>query len=109
MSVLSWLLKSKREMAKPDTKRVRLGKYIVSSHAQNRIVDPTRKLNKQDMLVNLFGRDSKNSKIYVKDNSKQYDRINDKNMTITHITDKDLVKTIYRFDKKKRKNKYKNF
>lgn len=109
MGLLQWIFKSKREMAKPDTKRVRLGKYTVSSHAQNRIVDQTRKLNKQDMLVNLFGRDSKNSKIYVRDYGKQYDRINDKNMTITHITDKDLVKTIYHFDKKKRKNKYKNF
>ncbi len=41
-------------MAKPNTKRVRLGKYTVSSHAQNRVVDPKRKMSKLDMLRKLF-------------------------------------------------------
>ncbi len=80
------LLKPKKEMAKKNTKHLRMGKYEITSHAQNRIVDKSRNLTKNDMLVNLFGK-SKNSKFYkYKDGTIQYDRINDKNRTITHIT-----------------------
>ena len=50
MSILSWFLKSKKEMAKENTSRVRMGKYEVSSHAQNRIVEPSRKLKKKIWL-----------------------------------------------------------
>ena len=66
-------------MAKPDTKHVRMGKYEISSHAQNRTVDPTRKLKKKDMVINLLGKESKNSKTYTHiDGTKQYDRVNEK-------------------------------
>ena len=54
MSILSWFFKSKRKMAKENTKHVKLGKYIITSHAQNRVVDPTRKTTKWDVVDNLF-------------------------------------------------------
>lgn len=54
MSILSWLFKPKKEMAKPNTKYVRIGKYKITKHAQNRVVDPTRNLCKLDMLDNLL-------------------------------------------------------
>ena len=39
---------------KKNTKYVKLGKYELTSHAQNRIVDPARKTKKWDVLNNLF-------------------------------------------------------
>ena len=100
MSILSFLFKPKKEMAKENTKRIRVGKYKVSSHAQNRIVQPNRHLRKMDMIFNLFWR-SKNSKVYAyKDGVMQYDRLNRRNRTITYITaDKHCVKTIRKYHK----------
>lgn len=54
MSIISWLLKPKKEMAKADTKHVKIGKYSVSAHAQNRTVQKDRSLKKTDMLDNLL-------------------------------------------------------
>ena len=100
-------------MAKPNTRHVRIGKYKVTSHAQNRTVDPTRKLQKKDMLINLLGKTSKNSKTYThKDGTKQYDRVNDKNRTLTHIVNKtNVVKSINKFHDTPRTKRqaYKNF
>ena len=98
MSILNWFLKPKKEMAKPYTKHVRMGKYTVTSHAQNRTVQPNKNLRKIDMVSNLFGR-SKNSNTYThRDGTKQYDRLNRKNRTITFITaDKHRVKTIRKY------------
>lgn len=64
MSLLGFLFKSKKEMVKENTKHVKVGKYELSSHAQNRMVDIKRDLKKKDMLINLFGKSSKNSKKY---------------------------------------------
>ena len=113
MSILGWFFKSKKEMAKPDTKHVRIGKYEVSSHAQNKIVEPSRKLNKKDMVINLLSKDSKNSKIYTHtDGTRQYDRVNDKNRTLTHVVNKTkVVKSINKFHDtpRARRQAYKNF
>ena len=113
MSILSWFLKPKREMAKPNTRHVRIGKYRITSHAQNRIVDPARKLKKKDMIANLFGLASKNSKVYTHtDGTVQYDRINARNRTVTRITKKgNRVKTIQKYHNtpKGRKDAYRNF
>ncbi len=113
MSLLSFLFKSKKEMAKENTKHVKVGKYELSSHAQNRIVDNTRDLKKKDMLINLFGKSSKNSKVYYHRNgTKQYDRVSEKNRTLTHIVDKtNVVKSIRRFHDtpRSRRQAYKNF
>ena len=98
MSILSWLLKPRLEMAKADTKPVRLGKYIITAHAQNRTVDRRRNLGKTAMLRNLFGISSRNSEIYAgRDGTAQYDRVNPKSRTISHITKSNRVKTFRRF------------
>lgn len=113
MSVIKWLLKPKKSMSKTNTKRVRVGKYTISSHAQNRVADPSRNLKKKDMVVNLLGKTSKNSKPYTHtDGTSQYDRINEKNRTLTHIVKRsNVVKSINKFHDtpRARKQAYKNF
>lgn len=100
-------------MAESGTKHVRMGKYEISSHAQNRIADASRNLKKKDMVINLLGKSSKNSKIYTHtDGTKQYDRVNDKNRTLTHIVNKtNVVKSINKFHdtSRARRQAYKNF
>ncbi len=110
MSIIGFLFKPKKEMANPNTKYVRMGKYTITSHAQNRTVQPDKNLRKTDMVFNLFGC-SKNSKIYThKDGTKQYDRLNRKNQTITFITaDKHRVKTIRKYHKSNEKKEIKKF
>lgn len=54
MSILGFLFKSKKEMAKKSTKRIKVGKYTITKHAQNRIVEEVRSINKIDVLNNLF-------------------------------------------------------
>lgn len=54
MSIVSFLFKPKKEMAKKNTKSVRVGKYTITKHAQNRIIEESRKINKLDVLENLF-------------------------------------------------------
>ena len=113
MSILGWFLKPKKEMAKENTKHVRMGKYEISSHAQNKTVETSRKLKKKDMVINLLGKTSKNSKTYTHtDGTKQYDRVNDKNRTLTHIVNKtNVVKSINKFHDTPRAKRqaYKNF
>lgn len=101
MSIVSWMLKSNENMARKDTKQVRIGKYTVSSHAQNRIVQKDRKLNKRDMVQNLYGKSIQSKEYYHKDGKTlQYDKLNRNNQTITHITKKgNVVKTIRKYHK----------
>ena len=56
MSILGFLFKSKKEMARENTKQVKVGKYTLTSHIQNRIADKTRKTSKVDVIDNLFTR-----------------------------------------------------
>lgn len=77
MSILSWYLKPKTEMAKSNTNQVRIGKYKVSPHAQNRICDPDRNLKKSDMTSNLLLKPDYKSK--VDDNHGSYTRVRKKN------------------------------
>lgn len=113
MSILGWFLKPKREMAKEHTKHVRMGKYEVSSHAQYRTADKSRNLKKSDMVINLFGKASRNSPNYRhKDGTVQYDRVNEKNRTLTHIVNKtNVVKSINKFHNtaSAKRQAYKNF
>ena len=95
MSILGFLFKPKKEMAKKDTPRVRMGKYIVSSHAQNRVVEPQRNLKKSDLVRNLFGR-SYQTESHDYHGEKQYSRIHKKTKTKTNISNKNVVKTIHK-------------
>ena len=54
MSILSWLFKPKNEMARTNTRPVRMGRYNITSHAQNRLVQSNRNATKWDMVDNLF-------------------------------------------------------
>ena len=110
MSMLGFLLKPKKEMAKKDTSRVRMGKYTVSSHAQNRIVDPKRDLKKTDLVRNLFGRSIQSKPYKHKDGTKQYDRVNRHNRTLTNITcHEKVVKSIRKYHKRDESKALKNF
>lgn len=112
MSIISWFFKPIKEMAKPNTKHVKIGKYTITSHAQNRVAQFNRDIKKKDMVQNFLGK-SDISKVYKHpDGTMQYDRVNKSNRTITYITQKkNKVKTIRKFhnDKKGIKEAYKNF
>ena len=75
MSILGFLFKPKKEMAKKGTKHVKVGKYTISSHAQNRIVDRTRKMGKVDVLDNLFTKPNGISGIAYDENGPSYRRV----------------------------------
>ena len=111
MSILTWLLKPKKAMAKPKTKRVRMGKYLISSHAQNRTADKTRKLKKCDMVQNLFGKSLQSDTYLHKDKKTiQYDRLNKNNRTVTNTVKKgNIVKTIRKYHKENEAKELKKF
>ncbi len=76
MSVFKWLVKSKKEMSEVNTRPVRIGKYTITSHAQNRVAQKDRKVSKLDMLRNLFGKPNKITEVeYDKVNRPAYNRI----------------------------------
>lgn len=56
-------------MSSKNTSPVRVGKYTITSHAQNRLTQKDRKVSKIDMLKNLFGKPNKITEI-------EYDEIN---------------------------------
>lgn len=62
-------------MAKKETKPVKVGKYTITSHAQNRIVDKTRKMNKVDVLDNLFTKPNGITKTVYDKNGPSYRRV----------------------------------
>jgi hypothetical protein len=102
MSILGFLFKSKKEMAKENTKHVKVGKYTLTPHAQNRIVDKTRKMDKIDVLDNLFTKPNGITKTNINSkNQPSYNRIgkritttinpkNDKVVTCRPVSDKEI-------------------
>lgn len=95
MSILGFLIKSKKDMAKPNTQSIRIGKYTLTKHAQNRIAEHRRDLSKHNVLRNLFGK-SDVTKLYMYHNTLQYDRIHKKSKIVTHISPKHRIKTIHK-------------
>jgi hypothetical protein len=92
MSIIGFLFKPKREMAKPNTKHVMVGKYTLTSHAQNRIVDKTRKMSKGDVLDNLFTRPNAKTKVkFDKLNRPSYNRIGKKITTSINPQNSNVV------------------
>lgn len=76
MSLISFIFKNKKSMAEPYTKRVKLNKYTLTSHAQNRIVDKTRKLTKFDVIDDYYKPKLYKSPIMKDDDgSKKYYRV----------------------------------
>lgn len=87
-------------MSKSDTPRVRMGKYIVSSHAQNRIANPERDLRESDMLWNSLENSMQSKPYKHRDGIIRYDRSNRHNQTLTNITcDKKALKSIGKYHK----------
>ncbi|MFI3261251.1 MAG: hypothetical protein R3Y13_06035 [bacterium] len=104
MSVFRWLFKSKKSMAKENTKPVRVGKYTISTHAQNRVAQKNRKVSKLDMLRNLFGKPNVITDVkYDKTGRPSYNRIDKKtSSSINPVTN--YVATFRRISDKEEKN-----
>ena len=119
MSILGFLFKSKKEMAKENTKHVKVGKYTLTPHAQNCIVDKTRKMDKIDVLDNLFAKPNGITKTKINSkNQPSYNRVgkritttinpkNDKVVTCRPVSDKEIRDfKLVNISKKGRKKKY---
>lgn len=91
MSILGFLFKSKKEMAKKDTKRVKVGKYVITKHAQNRIVEEKRKINKRDILDNLFTKPNGITKVRYNDGRPSYNRVGKRATTSINPTNNNVV------------------
>lgn len=92
MSILGFLFKPKKEMAKKNTKRVRVGKYIITKHAQNRIVEEVRKINKIDVLDNLFTKPNGITKVkYDELGQPSYNRVGKRATTGINPTNNNVV------------------
>ncbi len=91
MSIISFLFKPKKNMAKKDTKRVKVGKYTITKHAQKRIVDESRHINKFDVLRNLFTKPNGISKVKYEDGKPSYNRVGKQATTIINPTNNNVV------------------
>lgn len=91
MSILGFLFKSKKEMAKKDTKRVKVGKYVITKHAQNRIVEEKRKINKKDILDNLFTKPNGITKVRYNNGRPSYNRVGKRATTSINPTNNYVV------------------
>jgi len=70
------LFKPKKEMAKKDTKKVKVGKYTITKHAQNRIAEGSRNIHKLDVLDNLFAKPNGITETKIDKNSQpSYNRV----------------------------------
>lgn len=101
MCFIKFLLKPRKEMAKKNTSRVKVGKYIASSHSQNRIVE--RNIKKIDVVDNVIRKPIKITKVkYNSENEPSYDRIGVK-VTTSINPDTKVITTIHRTHKKLKK------
>lgn len=75
MSIISFLLKPKKEMARKNTKTIKVWKYTITKHAQNRIAEKERKITKMDILDNLLTKPNGITKIKYKYGKPSYNRI----------------------------------
>ena len=100
MSILSFLFKSKKEMSKDNTKPVKVGKFTISSHAQNRIVEPARKVNKGGVVSKLVRRPLGVSEVkYDEKNRPSYNRVG--NSVVTSINpETSVVASVRRTNRK---------
>ena len=92
MSIVGFLLKPKKEMAKKNTKYVRVGKYHLTSHAQNRIVQKERAMDKIDVLDNLFTKPNAITQVkYNKNGKPSYDRVGKRITTSINPTNNNVA------------------
>ena len=88
---MSFLLKPKKEMKKEPTKRVTVGKYTITSHAQNRIVEESRKINKLDVLDNLFSKPNAITKVTYDEKGPSYRRVGKRATTAINPTNNNVT------------------
>lgn len=101
MCFIRFLLKPRKQMAKPHSKRVRVGKYIASSHAQNRIV--YHDIKKVDVIGNLIRKPIKITRVkYNSKNEPSYDRIGTRVTTCINPNN-NVISTIHKTHTKLRK------
>lgn len=101
MSLIGWFIKPKSRMAKKNTKNVKIGKYIVSSHAQNRVVDKERKLSKVDIPVNLLTKPVKITKVRIDEKGPSYQRVG-KKATTSINPNNNKITSVWRTSSKKK-------
>lgn len=119
MSILGFLFKPKKEMAKKNTKVVKVGKYTITSHAQNRIVEESRNINKIDVLDNLFTKPNAITPVIIDEKKRpSYNRIGKRATTTINPTNNNVatcrpvskkeirVYNLVNISKKGRKEKY---
>ena len=98
MSILKFLFKPRRKMAKKNTPYVNLGRYHLTTHCQNRIVE--RNIKKQHVLENLFCKPNAIEKTKTGENgSRAYNRVG-KRYTTSINPDNYNVATIRHISKK---------
>ena len=79
-------------MAKATTNRVKVGKYVITVHAQNRLVEESRQLKKIDILDNLFTTPNGITEIKIdKCNLPSYNRIGKRATTSINPTNNNVV------------------
>lgn len=101
MSILKFIFKPKREMAKPKTRRINLFGFVFSSHAQNRIADPKRNISKTSVIVHFGSRPLATSEetISRNDGTKEFRRYGSK-LTSVVSSNGQVVKTLWRNNKR---------
>lgn len=92
--------KSPKALAKPHTKHVKVGRFNLTSHVQNRIVE--RGINVECVIENLCRKPAANTKTKVGKKGPSYTRINkdtttginpiNKNVTTIYRTNQDVAK-----------------
>lgn len=94
------MFKSKKAMSKPHTKRVKLNKYTLTSHAQNRIAEKPRNITKFDVIDDLYRKELYKSpqRRYV-DGTMEYTRIG-RRLTSYVASKTNNIKSIHRNNEK---------
>ena len=99
MSLFSFFRKPIEEMKNTNNKRIKIGRYTISSHAQNQIANEKRNLKKIDLTSNLFLKADYVSKPEKRE-SGSYSYVRIRGKVCTHIVPKTrLVKTIHKVHK----------
>lgn len=78
-------------MKKNNTKRVKVGKYTITVHAQNRIAEESRRINKLDVLDNLFTKPNGLSKVKYENRNPSYNRVGKRVTTIINPINNNVV------------------
>lgn len=99
MSLFSFIFKRKKSMAKPYTKRIKLNKYTLTSHAQNKIVSKKHHMSKYDVIDDMYRKELYNTRpnVYKYDGSLEYKRIGRRLTSVIALKTKN-IKTLWKND-----------